>query len=173
MGTHVERLPMRRSSSRAPLAVAGVVVLLAALGGGIAIGRATETAPAPAEPVTPTIHGLAAPEAVASVDSMIEAWNAVDEAAVAAAYADDAMFMTVGSSGQITDSVRGADEIAAWAVQFGPEDPWGIERVTEVVASGEIVTFGTTFRCGGDCPSAAVVMFDDEGRIWRQWVVMR
>lgn len=168
MGTHAGTFTEPRTSGRPLVAVAAIVLLLAALGGGIALGRATETA---AEPAVPAVVGLAEPEAVASVDAMIAAWNAVDEAAVAAAYADDAMFMTVGSSGQITDSVRGADEIGAWAVQYGPDDPWGIERLTDVVASGDMVTFGTTFACGGNCSSIVVLIFNDAGQIWRQWVI--
>lgn len=43
MGTHLETFPARRTSARAWAIVAAVVLLLAALGAGVLIGRATET----------------------------------------------------------------------------------------------------------------------------------
>jgi ketosteroid isomerase-like protein len=102
---------------------------------------------------------------------MIGAWNAADEAAVRSEYAEDAIFVTIGPTGEIEESIQGADEIAAWAARFGSEDPWGIERVTEVVASGDLAMFGGSYNCTGSCAVASTLTFDDEGKIWRHWVV--
>ena len=151
-----------------------IALLIAALGAGIAIGRATETTTEPVEPATPAepaAVGLASAEVVAAVDANIEAWNAIDQDAVATAYADDAVFSTLDANGP-GETVERALQIARFAGQASLADPWGIERIGDVLASGDVVSYGITYRgVSGTTNAVTVLVFDDEMRISRQWVI--
>jgi len=160
MGTHVETFPARRASAKAWGIVAAVVVLLAALGAGALIGRATveESAPPPAP------EGLASAEVVQAIDANLAAWNAADTAAVASAYAPNAV---------LTDTIadmetEAAQKIAAaYMAETMPGD-WELRRVSEVVQIGNYTANAFTYANGS---GIAVYQLDDNLKIVHQWVM--
>lgn len=157
MGTHVERFPARAPSARAWIAVGAVVLLLAALGAGTLIGRATVEEPAP----PPEPLGLATAAVVETIDAAIAATNAGDEAALAAVWAEDGV-MTDMIAG--TEAV-GADEIAA---EYASGSISRLERVSEVVQIGDFSANAFTYDFGS---GIAVFELNDDGSIAHQWVM--
>jgi len=157
MGTHVEPFPARTPSARAWIAVVAVVLLLAALGAGTLIGRATVEEPAP--PQAP--EGLAAVAVVETIDAGIAATNAGDEAALAAMWAEDGVMTDMIAGTEIV----GADEIAA---AYASGSVSRLERVSEVVQIGDFSANAFTYDFGS---GIAVFQIGDDGLIAHQWVM--
>ena len=167
MGTHVETLPARQGSTRARAVAGAIVLLIAALGAGFAVGRATGTTAEPAEPAAPAEPaplGLASAEVVAAVDAGIEAWNAFDENAVATSYTVGAVFDDL-IAGEVSE---GIDQITEKVTRYEP-DPWGIERVSEVVQTGDFAAYAFTYNGPGE--GVAVLELDSDLKITHQWVM--
>lgn len=161
MATHVERYPERHTARNVWVTVGVLALLALAIGTGVLIGRATveETAPAP-EPL-----GLATPAMVGTIDANIAALNAADETALAATYANDAIFTDM-----IADmETVGADEIAAVYLDDMAPGEWDLERTSEVIRYGSgWAASAFTYYNGG---SIAVFLLDEEGKISHHWVM--
>lgn len=188
MATHVERLSARRAWTRVWVAIGAVIVLLAAIGGGVLIGRATvEEAAPPAEPPRmPAVEGIGPPEPlgpaparfVATIDASIAALNAADREAYAATWAQDGVF----TRGEL--EIVGIDQIivATWPVPAYPgEREFG--RTSEVIfiprtPGSHVFENGPyaahAFSCGTanlKPPGIAVYQFGDQLKIEHQWVI--
>lgn len=162
MGTHAETFSARRASTRGGIIVGAVVLLLAALGVGVMIGRATE-ATTKAAPAT-RAAGLASPQVVQALDSNVAAWNAADTAAIAAAYAPNAV---------VTDTIAGmetvgADKIASVYMKDTLPGDWQLQRVSEVVQIGGYSANAFTYANGS---GIAVYQLDDNLKIVHQWIM--
>jgi hypothetical protein len=137
-----------------------VVLLFAALGAGVLIGRATVEEAAP--PSAP--EGLASAQVVQALDANIAAWNAADAAAVEAAYAPNAV---------VTDTIAGmetvgADEIAAAYITDTLVGDWELQRTSEVVQIGDFSSNAFTYAYGS---GIAVYQLDDSLKIVHQWMM--
>jgi len=160
MGTHVESFPARHTARNLWVTIGALVLLALAVGTGVAIGRATVEEPAPpAEPL-----GLASTEVVQAFDANIAALNAVDEAALAATYAERAVF---------TDTIAGietvgADEIAGLYLEDMSPGDWDLQRASEVVQIGNAAAAAFTYYGGS---GIAVMQFDGEMKIFHHWTM--
>lgn len=188
MATHVERVPARRAPTGVWIVIGAVIVLLAAIGGGVLIGRATvEEAAPPSQPLDgalveetapPETLGLAPARFVAAIDANIAALNAADEEAYAATWAQDGVF----TRGEL--EVAGIDQIivATWPAPAYPgEREFG--RTSEVIfiprtPGPQVFENGPyaahAFSCGTanlKPPGIAVYQFGDQLKIVHQWVI--
>ena len=160
MGTHVESFPVRHTAKNVWVTVGVLVLLALAIGTGILIGRATVEEPAPpAEPL-----GLASTEIAQVFEANMDALNAADEAAVAATYAESAVF---------TDTIAGietvgADEIAAFYLEDMSPGDWNLQRASEVVQIGDFAAGAFTYFGGS---GIAVMQLDDEMKIVHHWTI--
>lgn len=160
MGTHAETFPAARASTKTWAIVGAVVLLFAALGAGVLIGRATveEAAPPPAS------EGLASTQVVQALDANVAAWNAADAAAIEAAYAPNAV-LTDAIAGMETE---GADEIATVYTDGVLPGDWELTRTSEVVQIGDFTSNAFTYANGS---GIAVYQLDDSLKIVHQWVM--
>jgi len=160
MGTHVETLSARRAPARAWVMIAAVVVLLAALGAGVLIGRATDTTKA-APASRPA--GLASAEVVAAMDAAITSLNAGDTAGYADAFATDAV---------VTDTIAGIETTGAGKIasvyENGPTGGWQLKRVSEVVQTGEFAAYTFTYNGGS---GVAVFQLNGDLQFVHQWLM--
>jgi len=160
MGTHVESFPARHTARNVWVTIGVLALLALAIGTGVAIGRATVEEPAP----PPEPLGLASTEVVQAVDTNIAALNAADDAAVAATYAEGAVF---------TDTIAGietvgADEIAAVYLEDMSPGDWDLQRASEVVQIGNTAAAAFIYYGGS---GIAVMQFDGEMKIFHHWTI--
>lgn len=160
MGTHAETFPARRTSTKMWAIVGAVVLLFAALGAGVLIGRATVEEPAPPAEAL----GLASTAVVQAADEAIAAWNSFDTSAVATSYTESAVFDDL-IAGEVSE---GIDQITEKVTRYEP-DPWAIERVSEVVQTGDFAAYAFTYTGPGE--GIAVLELDDDLKITHEWVM--
>jgi hypothetical protein len=160
----------------------GAVVVLALLV--VALGVALIAASGEGTAPPSGVGSLAPPKIVQAIDAHVAAWNARDEEAYAATWAENAVFTRGGLE------TVGVDEIVASLTQRPTPDDWRIERTSEVVFvprlsrsawGGRVADHGPyaahSFTCvNGTGPSytyagIAVYVFDEGSKIVHKWVM--
>ncbi len=161
MATHVEGSPARRVSSRAWATVGAVVVLLAAVGVGVLIGRATAEEPAAA----PQPLGLASADVQTMLGGRMAALNSGDAQALAAFYAPDGILEERDQQPAVI--TKGSEEIASHLHEYFN---LGFRLRSESVAVtwGPYVTEAATWSGGG---GILVYQLDPDLKIVHQWVI--
>ena len=159
MGTHVETFTARRASTRVWVIAGAVVLLLAALGGGVAIGRATIEEPEPS-PLAP------ASDWTATIDELTTAWSSGDAGSVGAFYAEDAVLTSDA------DLYEGRDRIMDALSSANTLGDFSVERISDVVVHENVAAYLVRFGGSGGwegMTGISVLEFDPEGKIVHQW----
>jgi len=151
--TRIETLTSRSRGQLPGWIIAVVVVIVAvAVGGGYLLRAATSSS-----------SGVADDSVVQLIDENIRALNEGDKQALAATYTDEAI-MTDMISGS---TWRGADTIAK--VYTSPPPSWNLERVSEVVQTGQFASTALTYYNGRGIAVWRIV----DGKIAHQWAIGR
>jgi len=168
MATYVEGASTRRGSTRAWIVVGAVILLLAAIGGGIAIGRATvdEGVPPPVAEPAETVIDEADPEIVAMIDDLHVAIGTDAERFASFFTEDGVLHQGVGPAAGWLEG-RGA---IAGAIQSWIDEGFRAHRVGDVAQWGNFVAHGTAGP-GDVHVGAAIYELTPDGQILNMWTL--
>lgn len=165
MSAHPEALPHRRPFEMPGWGVTlvALLVLAAAVVGGVAIGRATTDETASVARTAPAVEGLADAGSVALIGNMLAAWSSGDGQEAAGYFTSDAIVVNdIGGY-----SVEGTGAIAKTASTEGRNGVLVVPEGPMIETSGGFVAQSFTWAAG-----AGITVYEIryDGLISKMWV---